>query len=97
VNVTRVAAAFAMTLMACTAPPPQSAGLPIHHEGVAARMRLACGLGIATAPGATCANWDTPPTEMETADAADEAANESRDAATEADEHRDAVTHEPHD
>jgi hypothetical protein len=58
VNVGWVAASLAMTLGACTAPPAHGGGIPIHHEGVAARMRLACGLGIATAAGATCATGE---------------------------------------
>jgi hypothetical protein len=89
VNVAWVAAVF-VAIGACTAPPPHGGGIPIHHEGVAARMRLACGLGIASAGGATCTNEEAAPAEIERSDATDQD-NASRDGATEATDEPDAA------
>ena len=68
-NVSRIVAPFVAVVAACATPPPHGGALPIHQEGVAARLRLACGLGIGTAGGATCGSDETAPIEMDASDA----------------------------
>jgi len=71
VKIISMTASFALAVAACATPPPHGGALPIHQEGVAARLRLACGLGIATAGGATCGSDETDAIEMDASDAND--------------------------
>jgi hypothetical protein len=90
VKIIRIVAAFALALAACAAP-PYGGGIPIDHEKLAARMRLACSF-VATAPVAACANGEMDPVaeqgfdETEDSDALRDAGSEGaadlRDAAT---------------
>ena len=55
---------LALVLAACTVPSQYGGGIPIDHEGLAARLRRACELGKATAAGGACES-----AEVEEADA----------------------------
>ena len=67
-----MAALFALAVAGCAAP-PHGGALPIHQEGVAARLRLACGLGIGTATGGTCTSEESADAETQGTDGIEEA------------------------
>jgi hypothetical protein len=84
-----IAPLVVLALAACAAPASYGGAIPIDHEGLAARLRVACGLGKTAAAGGTCTAAESAPPESEGAD--EEGADETeetdipRDADTDAD------------